>query len=49
MLFGRMAKVKTQEGSYEKKSKTKGVASKTKTSTLKSSKNYIKAYNGQGR
>jgi len=49
MLFGKMAKLKTQEGSYEKKSKSKGVASKTKTSTLKSSKNYVKAYKGQGR
>jgi len=44
-----MAKVKTQERTYLKKSKSKGVASKTKTSTLKSSKNYIKIYKGQGR
>lgn len=44
-----MTKVKTQEGSYEKKSKTKGVAAKTKTSTLKTSKSYIKSYKGQGR
>lgn len=44
-----MAKVKSQEGTYEKKSKSKGVASKTKTSSLKSSKNYVKAYIGQGR
>jgi hypothetical protein len=44
-----MAKVKTQEGSYEKKSKSKGVASKTKTSKLKTSKNYVKAYKSQGR
>lgn len=44
-----MAKIKTQEGTYLKKSKSKGVASKTKTSTLKSSKNYVKAYRGQGR
>lgn len=44
-----MAKVKTQEISYEKKSKSRGVASKTKTSVLKSSKNYVKAYRGQGR
>jgi hypothetical protein len=44
-----MAKVKQQDGSYEKKSKSKGVASKTKTSTLKTSKNYVKAYKGQGR
>jgi hypothetical protein len=44
-----MAKVKTQENSYVQKGKKSGVASKTKTSTLKSSKNYVKAYKGQGR
>jgi hypothetical protein len=44
-----MAKVKTQDGSYLKKSKSKGVASKTKTSTSKTSKNYVKAYKGQGK
>jgi hypothetical protein len=44
-----MAKVKQQEGTYEKKSKSKGVAAKTKTSKLKSSKNYVKKYAGQGR
>jgi hypothetical protein len=44
-----MAKVKQQEGSYVGKSKKSGVASKTKTSTLKTSKNYVKAYRGQGR
>jgi hypothetical protein len=44
-----MAKVKTQEGRYEKKSKKSGVAAKTKTSTLKTSKNYVKSYKGQGR
>jgi hypothetical protein len=40
---------KVQQTSYIKKSKSKGVASKSKTSTLKSSKNYVKAYRGQGR
>ena len=44
-----MAKAKQQEGSYVSKPKNTGVASKTKTSTLKSSKNYVKAYKGQGR
>lgn len=44
-----MAKVKQQEGSYETKPKKTGVASKTKTSKLKSSKNYVKSYKGQGR
>lgn len=44
-----MAKVKQQESAYQPKPKKTGVASKTKTSTLKSSKNYKKAYVGQGR
>lgn len=44
-----MAKVKQQESAYQAKSKKSGIASKTKTSTLKSSKNYKKAYVGQGR
>lgn len=44
-----MAKVKQQESTYQSKPKKKGVASKTKTSTLKSSKNYVKSYKGQGR
>lgn len=44
-----MAKVKQQEGSYVAKPKKTGVAAKTKTSTLKSSKNYVKSYKGQGR
>ena len=44
-----MAKVKTQDGNYVAKSKKSGVAAKTKTSTLKSSKNYVKAYKSQGR
>lgn len=35
---------------YEKKKvKRKGVHSKSKTSALKSSKNYVKKYRGQGR
>ena len=44
-----MAKVKQQEGTYKAKPKKTGVAAKTKTSTLKTSKNYVKAYKGQGR
>jgi hypothetical protein len=44
-----MAKVKQQESSYVGKPKKSGVASKTKTSTLKTSKNYVKKYVGQGR
>lgn len=44
-----MAKVKQQESAYQAKPKKTGVASKTKTSTLKSSKNYVKKYVGQGR
>jgi hypothetical protein len=44
-----MAKVKQQESVYQSKPKKSGVAAKTKTSTLKSSKNYVKTYKGQGR
>jgi hypothetical protein len=44
-----MAKVKEQNGNFKVKTKNSGVASKTKTSTLKTSKNYVKAYKGQGR
>ena len=44
-----MAKVKQQEVNYTAKSKKSGVAAKTKTSTLKTSKNYVKSYKGQGR
>jgi len=44
-----MAKVKQQDSAYKAKPKKSGVAAKTKTSTLKSSKNYVKAYRGQGR
>jgi len=44
-----MAKVKQQDTAFEAKPKKTGVASKTKTSKLKSSKNYVKSYKGQGR
>lgn len=44
-----MAKVKQQDTAFEAKPKKTGVASKTKTSKLKSSKNYVKKYVGQGR
>ncbi len=44
-----MAKVKIQESAYKPKPKKTGVAAKTKTSKLKTSKNYVKAYKGQGR
>lgn len=44
-----MAKIKQQESTYKAKPKKSGVAAKTKTSTLKTSKNYVKAYRGQGR
>lgn len=44
-----MAKVKQQDSNFVEKPKRKGVYAKTKTSTLKTSKNYIKAYRGQGK
>jgi hypothetical protein len=45
-----MAKAKVSiDSAYKKKAKIKGVASKTKTSALKSSKLYKKEYRGQGR
>lgn len=49
-----MAKVKignTSSSKYQKKSKTRrpGVHSKKKRSGLKSSKNYVKPYKGQGK
>jgi hypothetical protein len=44
-----MAKVKQQETTHKSNSSKSGVAAKTKTSTLKTSKNYVKAYKGQGR
>ena len=47
-----MAKIKAQTAtSFQEKSKVSrpGVHAKTKTSQLKSSKNYKKKYRGQGR
>lgn len=46
-----MAKAKMNFVVFKKKPKTKrpGVHSKTKTSKIKSSKNYRKLYKGQGR
>jgi len=47
-----MAKIKTQTGTTKletPKVSRPGVHSKTKTSQLKSSKNYTKQYRGQGR
>ena len=44
-----MAKIKQQESTFKVKVKKSGVAAKTKTSNLKSSKNYVKKYRGQGR
>ena len=47
-----MAKAKTQTTvSFRKKSRKKrpGIHAKSKTSKLKSSKNYIKSYSSQGR
>jgi hypothetical protein len=43
-----MAKT-TNSTSYVKKSKTRGVAAKSKTSTNKNSKLYKKPYKGQGK
>lgn len=46
-----MAKIKSQESTRVTKVHVErpGIHSKTKTSKLKSSKNYKKAYKGQGR
>lgn len=48
-----MAKVKTASSTATKVDKPKvsrpGIHAKSKTSTLKSSKNYRKLYNGQGK
>lgn len=44
-----MAKVKQQDINFVEKPKRKGVFAKTKTSALKTSKNYVKKYVGQGR
>lgn len=43
-----MAKI-ISGASYTKKSKSKGVAAKTQTSKVKTSKLYKKPYKGQGR
>ena len=43
-----MAKI-MNVSSYVKKSRKKGVAAKSKTSSIKTSKNYKKKYRGQGR
>lgn len=40
---------KQQESNFVEKPKRKGVYAKTKTSTNKVSKNYVKPYRGQGR
>ncbi len=44
-----MARVLTAGAPAGVKKKRKGIHAKTKTSTTKSSKNYKKAYRGQGR
>jgi len=44
-----MAKILTAEAPSGEKKKRKGIHAKTKTSKLKSSKHYKKAYRGQGR
>lgn len=44
-----MAKIKQQDSNFVVKPKRSGVYAKTKTSTLKTSKNYVKKYVGQGR
>jgi hypothetical protein len=44
-----MAKIKVTEATKIVKPKKKGLAAKTKTSSSKNSKNYVKPYKGQGR
>ena len=44
-----MAKILTADAPSGVKKKRKGIHAKTKTSKLKSSKHYKKAYRGQGR
>ena len=46
-----MAKVKAQgnSGAFAPKPKKKGLSAKTKMSSHKSSKNYVKPYKGQGK
>ena len=44
-----MAKLITSDAPKDFKKRRKGIHAKTKTSKLKSSRNYKKAYRGQGR
>ena len=44
-----MAKLITSDAPKDFKKKRKGIHAKSKTSKLKSSRNYKKAYRGQGR
>ena len=44
-----MAKLMTSDAPSGHKKKRKGIHAKSKTSKLKSSRNYKKAYRGQGR
>lgn len=44
-----MAKGITYQHSFKPKKKRPGIHAKSKKSQLKTSKNYIKKYNGQGR
>lgn len=44
-----MAKVINQNYQKKKNTKRPGIHSKNKTSSLKTSKNYVKTYKGQGR
>jgi hypothetical protein len=44
-----MAKILTADAPSGFKKKRKGIHAKTKTSKLKSSRNYKKSYRGQGR
>ena len=44
-----MAKIQISSAPSGVKKKRKGIHAKTKTSKLKSSRNYKKAYRGQGR
>tara|TARA_R110000772_G_scaffold97826_1_gene197186 strand:+ start:1864 stop:1998 length:135 start_codon:yes stop_codon:yes gene_type:complete len=44
-----MAKILTDNYRYKGKVKRPGVHAKSKSSKLKTSKNYVKSYNSQGR
>jgi hypothetical protein len=44
-----MAKLKQQDSTYIATEKKKGKAAKTKMSSSKTSKKYVKPYRGQGR